>query len=396
MISLEYEGLEYHCSHCNRLSHLARNCPELPQRTSLASRASNVAPDPRRDQPLHITSGSYNAQKQQKSAHSPRQDSAFQHRVDRHGRPFGNRIPLPPARGQPLNNKIVPQAETVKHRGSSHPRDRPHPHHQSSSAASDIRRVDSSPRGTSPQRVWREKQRPSSTNQMDLQIEEAPLALISPVQERTPLPLERNLALCDFPQPPSGIPTMEEVMNDLREVTYQYTSCADPTESAARRQRVMNPQDTDLMADTAAGIIAASYQNLGREQNPSPLVAVEINTPPTETHRTTSRLSVRRSIGKQTRSRRIPPSPHYGGSSFKRRILSQAHASSSRREASARHGFPHASPVQPLPPRSRNHQDTPPTTVQVQDSSPPREPARSDQAARRSQSDFHTHHPPLP
>ncbi|KAH0939236.1 hypothetical protein HID58_006697, partial [Brassica napus] len=78
--------------------------------------------------------------KQQKSAHSPRQDSAFQHRVDRHGRPFGNRIPLPPARGQPLNNKIVPQAETVKHRGSSHPRDRPHPHHQSSSAASDIRR----------------------------------------------------------------------------------------------------------------------------------------------------------------------------------------------------------------------------------------------------------------
>lgn len=38
-ISLEYEALEYHCSNCNRLTHLARTCPDRNQ------------PAPRRDPP---------------------------------------------------------------------------------------------------------------------------------------------------------------------------------------------------------------------------------------------------------------------------------------------------------------------------------------------------------
>ncbi|CAF2321488.1 unnamed protein product [Brassica napus] len=45
-------------------------------------------------------------------------------------------------------------------------------------------------------------------------------------------PLERNLAFNDFPLPPV-VPSTEEVMNELGEVTVQYTNCDDPRERAA-------------------------------------------------------------------------------------------------------------------------------------------------------------------
>ncbi|CAN6919366.1 unnamed protein product [Brassica oleracea] len=37
--------------------------------------------------------------------------SAFSSRVDRHGKPFGERLPLPPTRGRPISNKIIPRLE---------------------------------------------------------------------------------------------------------------------------------------------------------------------------------------------------------------------------------------------------------------------------------------------
>ena len=37
---------------------------------------------------------------------------------------------------------------------------------------------------------------------------------------------------------PPPIPTTEEIMGELRDVTIQYINCNDPTESAARRHRV--------------------------------------------------------------------------------------------------------------------------------------------------------------
>ncbi|CAL9217653.1 unnamed protein product [Arabidopsis halleri] len=47
-------------------------------------------------------------------------------------------------------------------------------------------------------------------------------------------------------------------MGELREVTVQYTSCADPTESLARKQRVLQGKSRGLMAETAAQILASS------------------------------------------------------------------------------------------------------------------------------------------
>ncbi|KAH0894824.1 hypothetical protein Bca4012_007859 [Brassica carinata] len=44
--------------------------------------------------------------------------------------------------------------------------------------------------------------------------------------------VERNLNAVDFPAEPT-VPSREEVMKELREVTLQYLNCPDPVESAA-------------------------------------------------------------------------------------------------------------------------------------------------------------------
>ncbi|KAG7533037.1 Reverse transcriptase zinc-binding domain [Arabidopsis thaliana x Arabidopsis arenosa] len=72
-------------------------------------------------------------------------------------------------------------------------------------------------------------------------------------------PLERSLNPTGVtPPPPPPIPTTEEVMGELRDVTVQYISCSDPTESAARKRRVMQGEAKGLMAETASQMIEAA------------------------------------------------------------------------------------------------------------------------------------------
>jgi len=62
----------------------------------------------------------------------------------------------------------------------------------------------------------------------------------------------------------------------LREITVQYTSCADPTESLARKQRVLHGEARGLMAEIAEQIIATSSrqilsaENLSLDHHPAP------------------------------------------------------------------------------------------------------------------------------
>lgn len=84
-VTLEYEDLGYHCSLCNRLSHLARNCPS----------AQRLPPFREQSPPAALSR--YKAPK-------PR-DEAFRTRIDRHGNPFGDRLPLLESRARPLHNK---------------------------------------------------------------------------------------------------------------------------------------------------------------------------------------------------------------------------------------------------------------------------------------------------
>ncbi|CAH8356148.1 unnamed protein product [Eruca vesicaria subsp. sativa] len=92
-------------------------------------------------------------------------------------------------------------------------------------------------------------------------------------------------------------------MNDLLNITFKYTNCPDPAESAARVQRVIN-EDPGLMEETATGIIAAAQRNLAREMDASfPISALAATLPPAP-HKSSSSLSVRRSTGKSARHKR--------------------------------------------------------------------------------------------
>ncbi|RID68385.1 hypothetical protein BRARA_C00544, partial [Brassica rapa] len=197
-ITLEYENLEYHCSVCSRLSHVARNCPKLshPRRHS--------PPKSRGSQPSVFSPPENSIETTQ----YPRRQAAapdFSKRLDRHGRPFGERVALPPARGRPISNKIVPRTEDTNHfeRPTSNQRPLRERHQENQGPARNTTRRSDTP-------VWREKIPPTNIH---LEENMEYLRAASPIERP---PLERNLALCDFP-PAQGVPTREEVMNDLRE-----------------------------------------------------------------------------------------------------------------------------------------------------------------------------------
>ncbi|KAJ4906353.1 Uncharacterized protein Rs2_10011 [Raphanus sativus] len=105
---------------------------------------------------------------------------------------------------------------------------------------------------------WREKPKNPTSLPAIQQIPSPPPRLCdeSPVGR---FPLERNLAISDFPQFPAlpPIPSRKEVLNELHEVTLQYTNCADPTESAAHRQRV-TPSDLEGLEERTVNSIIAS------------------------------------------------------------------------------------------------------------------------------------------
>lgn len=74
-----------------------------------------------------------------------------------------------------------------------------------------------------------------------------PPSLRSPPLETERGPLQRNLALSESSMFPP-LPSQEAVLEELQEVTLQYTNCKDPTESAARRHRVLQGEMNGLMA----------------------------------------------------------------------------------------------------------------------------------------------------
>ncbi|KAL0676994.1 hypothetical protein Bca4012_004975 [Brassica carinata] len=174
----------------------------------------------------------------------------FHQRLDRYGRPFGDRIILPAARGQPLRNKLIPPPVGTNRRKELSP------HHDQQ-----------------PQMQWRGKQQHTpAPRPAEDQSSNPSTHLNTRLHDATNRPpLERNLANYDFAQPPF-LPTRNEVLAELQTVSDQYINVTDPAESAARKQRVMQCEKDGLMEETAAGIIAAASANLSRETEviPSP------------------------------------------------------------------------------------------------------------------------------
>lgn len=240
VLQLQYANLGKHCSECHSILHEGTHCslrksiPAVVATDTQSHRArSEGRGDTTRDKPPD-----------------------FSHRVDRHGRPYGDRLP-PINRGVPLRNKfssnsitpdptVVPtQFGNARRPSRSPPRSRTRRHNEGRF----------SPNRDRPAQQWREKAKESYPL-----AQQRPSSPPRATTGRAIPPLERNLALSDFPQLPQlpSVPTREEVLDELREATLMYTNCADPKEKEARMQRVFQSEMEGLTEKTATFIIESA------------------------------------------------------------------------------------------------------------------------------------------
>ncbi|KAJ4875917.1 Uncharacterized protein Rs2_40935 [Raphanus sativus] len=254
-------------------------------------------------------------------ASNNRRSESFQQRVDRHGRPFGERITSEVSTVMPLKNKISPGVT---------PMSRDKQPIQSTAYASPTSKRRSSHQ---PQLQWRARDHSPS------------LPALPPPPPRgspaTPVPpLERNLHESEFSKQ-QIIPSTKEVLSELRDVTLHYIHCADPTESAARRLRVIQGESYNLMGTTASDIIAAatlaSAQRTAAPQPPVVIVLPQVSfseqgegpsasnscLPPLQTG------GKRR--GRPPGQKKVNVASKCIGGSAKKRIFSKVHASPARK-----------------------------------------------------------------
>lgn len=215
---------------------------------------------------------------------------SFSHRLDRHGRPFGERISLQSNTARPLRNNITPTPvgeypnRDIRNRGLQRQyREPKHRYARENRTGEEYQErriptsqvsppVQASPRGqheaieepNERRRSQRDMEKsispehhispPNTTNSgtrharaldqraspqhsvfapigisQQEHIPLSPAAVNSPNMELFPPrpPLERNLNVSDF-TPPTRAVTTEEVMEQLRETTYQYVNHPDP------------------------------------------------------------------------------------------------------------------------------------------------------------------------
>ncbi|KAF2553622.1 hypothetical protein F2Q68_00037098 [Brassica cretica] len=223
------------------------------------------------------------------------------------------RLPLPVTRPQPLRNKLTPRHEEARHEyrdpNQHQTQRRPSSSPPARERTSESRRFsDRNAQSQNPNLQWRERRkrsispiapaRANETNEL-----QTPLHISSGVRP----PLERNLEINDYPAQPQ-ISSTEQVMNELIEVTHQYTNVEDPIERDARMQRVAHGEGHNLMAITAANIIAAATSNLANQSSTEPMLDNQHLAEPrvTDVPESSNARNSRRNQG----TRRASASPH--------------------------------------------------------------------------------------
>lgn len=381
-VYLEYEDLEQHCSICNSLCHLSTYCPTKPSAEIHVSTSQQSRWEGRKNSSTMVES--HRERTQDTRIKSPRnaprnRETPFHQRLDRHGRPFGDRIPLPSSQALGPRNKITPPHSLEE--GYQRNNQASLTHHTRTRSPREPQQRTTSNTNHTPQLQWRARERTSQPSNHVGQTEKENL----PVMAQQRPPLECNLAENDFP-PQAHIPTTEEVMEELREVTFQYTNCNDPIERAARVQRVIHGEEEGLMAETAARIVEAASSNL--EADARQLLTT---IPELEAEEQTNQLEIPRNDRpessnaqtrriKSSRSTRVAASPRStAGMSIRKRNFYQLQT------PPARQGFPFASPVENAPGHGRRN-----TTGRQQT------PRRANTASQGNPQDFHADQCRLP
>ncbi|KAG7616431.1 Endonuclease/exonuclease/phosphatase [Arabidopsis thaliana x Arabidopsis arenosa] len=216
-VSLDYKNLKNHCTHCQRLTHDKKSCPGLQS-----------VPEPQKaPSPLLGSERNYIPSKE----------------ISQRDRPYrGEQRDTSASRSYPQRQRPYADSSFNLSEASrqSHRRTRSTANHSRGESRNFPPR----------QRLqWREKTPPPPN-----------LPEFSGSSRQRRPPLERVSVTAASSQTPPPIPTNEEVMGDLREVTLQYISVTDPTESAARKRRVIQGEAQNLMAETASQMILAATQ----------------------------------------------------------------------------------------------------------------------------------------
>lgn len=248
LISLEYNNLKNHCSHCQRITHEKKTCPGLQIKPENQT-SSPLAPMPHGHESKGASRNYYTPRDNFVAPRNHSQDSVRLYSSQRHH--DHRQVSQHPKKG---NSAFCSESQSVSQRQREF-RERPRNHQER------YKRSPSRDYSTS-YHSRRDKGYPSSHKKLLWKEKTPPLAdphreVSDSSRTRRP-PLERT-TLNEFnPPTPPPIPTNDEVMGEIREVTLQYTNCADPTESAARRRRVLQGEAQNLMAETAANMIEAA------------------------------------------------------------------------------------------------------------------------------------------
>ncbi|KAL0670702.1 hypothetical protein Bca4012_033406 [Brassica carinata] len=266
----------------------------------------------------------------------------FHQRIYRHGNPFDSRIPIAVTRGQPLKNKLIPSRG--RREASNIPRQlEDHQHIPGGRYARNTQGALSLHQEHLPNLQWREKQTHRSPEPDRDHVEYATPHRSSPrnaLEDRQPL--GRNLAIYDFPQE-HPLPTAEEVLEELREVTQQYLNVDDPAERAAGIiEAAASSLAKEMTPVTPSTVFDRVEQPSPPPSGPSVFTILKIperaNTSELATIPESPERDVRTSRSARKRKKKTTPGPRLlPGTNSRKRNLSRASPS--------HHGFPFASPI---------------------------------------------------
>ncbi|KAL0847412.1 hypothetical protein Bca101_020658 [Brassica carinata] len=178
----------------------------------------------------------------------------FQERLDRHGRPFGERTSTRQTRNPPpekSSNKRADNALTWREKESETSKQNysspQYSRERGITIHSTYRNIDLFPQQS--REVWR----PKLVRVTEEKVPESP-----PEKEDQ---IEDTVSQCQvLVEPNPLIPSHEEAMQVLQEATRQYLSHHDPVEAAARRQRVHHGDANGQMEEAVDSMIKAAIE----------------------------------------------------------------------------------------------------------------------------------------
>lgn len=282
-ITLEYEKLKLHCSNCNSLLHAKKNCPDTVKEytENALNRYSRTTENWSQGGEFKSSSGSHyrgrGTYRQSSASQTVTQKpylenqgekekdetyKVFQQRIDRHGKPFGERTSTKQTRNAPPMGPPKAQDQTWKKKEkTTYDQDHISPPYYRKRET----RQETSVKGRdlfSLQSKGEDGAPSQNTSQWRPRLVRAP----EEFQPKRPSPeraQSQEVEVLDKP-PTEGtsitLPTQETVMAELQEATRQYLSHPDPVEAAARRQRVHCGDANGQTEEVAAFMLATAEE----------------------------------------------------------------------------------------------------------------------------------------